>query len=104
MKINYIRNSQRYAYGFISHTNRYMQSDDNAVKDTLNMWADYKGSVVDFQSKLLYAVKVSKDSKVKRKFREYKVTILELSKMSLANENISADEYLALKAKKWVSK
>ena len=100
MKINYIRNSQRYAYGFISHTNRYMQSDDNAVKDTLNMWADYKGSVVDFQSKLLYAVKVSKDSKVKRKFREYKVTILELSKMSLANENISADEYLALKAKK----
>lgn len=100
MKKNYLRNSQIYAHSFISHTTQYLQSEDSAVKDTFDMWSKYKGSIVDFQSKLLYAVKISEDSKVRKKFKEYKKISLELSRMSLTNENLSAEEYLNLKVKK----
>jgi CHAT domain-containing protein len=99
-KANFFRNSRIYAYNFLSHTAQYMQSEDSAIKDTFNMWANYKGSVVDFQSRLLYAVKVSDDSKVRRKFKEYKKVNMQLSKMSLASGNVSADEYVNLKAQK----
>lgn len=101
-RIDYLRNSQIYVHSFISHTSQYMKPENDAVKDTFKMWAKYKGSVIDFDSRFISAVKKSGKSDVKKKFKEYKDLDLQLSRLLLHNDIISKEKYIDIKGSKMI--
>lgn len=94
LRVNFHRNSFRYANNFISDTAQNRLNDNQAVINTFEMWANYKGSVAEFETRLLYAVKTSDNSELKKKYREYKHVVETIAETVLTDNNISAEAYL----------
>jgi len=93
-KLNYMKQKEIYTHGFITHANRYMQTNPFAITNTLNAWLRWKGAVIESQGRYMDAAMYSDNPEIKKKFDELTNIRREIARLQMTKiETIELQEY-----------
>jgi len=84
-KLNYMMGpSSVYIHAFISHTARYMQTKNKAVRDTFDVWLRWKGAVMEAQGGYLDAISHSENPELRKKFGQLTSIRREIARLQIS--------------------
>ena len=92
-KLVYMNETERSIHEYLSHTSKYLASDQESLAGTFNAWLQWKGAVMEAQGKHLAAVAASGNAEMKTLFDDLTTARREIAKLqtSRSTDAASAD-------------
>jgi CHAT domain-containing protein/Tfp pilus assembly protein PilF len=93
-KINYMDQNKWNIQGFISHSAKFLENDNQAISQTFDAWLRSKGSVMEAQGRYIDAVTQSENPEIKRKFDELTNIRRDVARLQLSGPGkMNPEEY-----------